>query len=661
MSDKIRWGILSTGAIAQTFARGVQASQTGQLVAVGSRSAESANKFGETFGIAATHRHNSYEALLADKDVQAIYVAPPHPFHAEWTIKAIEAGKHVLCEKPFALNAAEAMAMIEAATRHGVFLMEAFMYRCHPQTAKLLELLRAKVIGEVRVIQATFSFHVGFNPTSRIFNNALAGGGIMDVGCYPVSMARLVAGSEPLAVTGTAHLGQTGVDEWAIASLKFPGGVLAQLATGVGLNQENVVRIFGSDGRITLPNPWQADRQNPQPGKITVQTKAGTEELVVPATVTAFASEADVVGRAILAGQQEPPAPAMTWADTLGNIRTLDQWREAVGLVYEAEKPANYAHTVTRRPLAVKPPITMKYGEVAGVGKPISRLIMGCDNQRTIAHTSVMCDDFFERGGNCFDTAFVYGGGSMEKLLGQWVKNRGVRNETVIIAKGAHTPHCDPASITRQLRESLDRLQTDYADIYFMHRDNTDIPVGEFVDVLNEHLQAGRIRTFGGSNWSLDRVAAANRYAKRKGLTGFGAVSNNFSLARMVQPVWDGCVAASDADSRQWLKKTQLPLFAWSSQARGFFTLGDPNYTADKSLVECWYSEDNFQRQARVKELAAKRKVTPIQIALAYVLNQPFPTFALIGPRQLSETRTTWPGLEIELSRKEMKWLNLEV
>jgi predicted dehydrogenase/aryl-alcohol dehydrogenase-like predicted oxidoreductase len=656
MSDKIRWGILSTGAIAQTFARGLQASETGQLVAVGSRSAESANKFGEQFAIASAHRHTSYEALLADKDVQAVYIAPPHPYHAEWTIKAIEAGKHVLCEKPFALNQSEAMAMIEAAQRQGVFLMEAFMYRCHPQTAKLLELLRAKAIGEVRVIQATFSFQAGFNPNSRIFNNALAGGGIMDVGCYPVSMARLIAGTEPVQVTGTAHLGQTGVDEWAIASLKFPGGILAQLATGVALNQENVVRIFGSDGRITLPNPWVSNRQAAEPGKIIVQTKAGTQEIVVEAKWTSFTYEADAVGRAILAGKQEGPTPAMTWADTLGNIQTLDQWRAAVGLTYEAEKPANYTHTVTRRPLAVKQPVTMKYANVDGVEKPVSRLVMGCDNQRTIAHLSVMADDFFERGGNCFDTAYVYGGGTMEKLLGQWIKNRGIRKDVVVIAKGAHTPQCDPVSLTKQLHESLSRLQTDYADIYFMHRDNTDIPVGEFVDVLNEHHKAGRIRAFGGSNWTTERVAAANRYAKRKGLTGFAAVSNNFSLARMVQPVWDGCISADAV----WHKRTQVPLFAWSSQARGFFTVGDPAYTTDKSLVECWYSDDNFQRQARVKELAAKRKVTPIQIALAYVLNQPFPTFALVGPRQLAETRTTWPGLALELSRKEMKWLNLE-
>src|SRR5450432_736684 len=131
MTDKLTWGILGTGSIANTFARGLTTSETGELLAVGSRTQAAADAFGETWDIA--HRHGTYEALLADNDVQAIYISTPHPMHAEWAIKAAEAGKHVLCEKPIALNAAEAMAIIEAARQNNVFLMEAFMYRCHPQ------------------------------------------------------------------------------------------------------------------------------------------------------------------------------------------------------------------------------------------------------------------------------------------------------------------------------------------------------------------------------------------------------------------------------------------------------------------------------------------------------------------------------------------------
>src|SRR5207247_9858106 len=164
-----------------------------------------------------------------------------------------------------------------------------------------------------------------------------------------------------------------------------------------------------------------------------------------------------------------------------------------------------------------------------------------------------------------------------------------------------------------------------------------------------------------GSNWTLPRVDAANDYAKKNGKTRFAAVINNFSLARLVAAPWPGCISASDAESRAWLARTQIPVLAWSSQARGFFLPGKaaPDKTDDPELVRCWYSDDNFQRLARVNELAKKRNVLPINIALAYVLHQPFPTFALIGPRQLTETRTSCKGLEIELTPEEVAWLDL--
>jgi aryl-alcohol dehydrogenase-like predicted oxidoreductase len=245
--------------------------------------------------------------------------------------------------------------------------------------------------------------------------------------------------------------------------------------------------------------------------------------------------------------------------------------------------------------------------------------------------------------------------------LGEWIKTRNIRSEVVILDKGAHTPFCDPENLTKQFLTSLERLQTDYVDMYMMHRDNTDIPVSEFIDVLNEHRSAGRMRAFGASNWSFLRVQEANEYARSKGLEGFSAVSNNFSLARMVAPPWAGCISASDRVSRAWLTETQMPLMPWSSQARGFFTgRAHPDDRSDEELVRCWYSDDNFQRLERVNAMAKERGVLPINIALAYVLNQPFPTFPLIGPRQLSETRTSFPALEIELSPEEVRWLNLE-
>jgi predicted dehydrogenase len=179
--NSLSWGILGTGRIAGIFAKQLSQSKTGKLAAVGSRSQSSADKF------AAEHRvpraHATYEALLADSQVQAVYITTPHPLHAKWCLKAAAAGKHILCEKPLTLNHTEAVAVVAAARKHNVFLMEAFMYRCHPQIAKLIELLRKKVIGEVRVIHASFGFHRDFNPEVRLFKNALGGGGILDVGC----------------------------------------------------------------------------------------------------------------------------------------------------------------------------------------------------------------------------------------------------------------------------------------------------------------------------------------------------------------------------------------------------------------------------------------------------------------------------------------------
>ncbi len=303
----------------------------------------------------------------------------------------------------------------------------------------------------------------------------------------------------------------------------------------------------------------------------------------------------------------------------------------------------------------------MNHANIPHLEKPVSRLVMGVDNQTELEPAGVVFDDFVARGGNCFDTAFVYGAGVCETVFGRWLTARGLRESVVIIGKGGHTPYCNPDDISKQLLTSLERLQTDYVDIYMMHRDNLELPVSAFVDVLNVHARAGRIKTFGGSNWSVERVQEANDYAKSKGLQGFSVVSNNFSLARMVDPPWAGCISASDADSRAWLTQNQITLLPWSSQARGFFVRGNPDFLEDEELVRCWYSSDNFQRLERAKELAHENDCDPIQIALAYVLWQPFPTIPLIGPRNITETASSFKALELELTPLEVKWLNLEL
>jgi aryl-alcohol dehydrogenase-like predicted oxidoreductase len=179
--------------------------------------------------------------------------------------------------------------------------------------------------------------------------------------------------------------------------------------------------------------------------------------------------------------------------------------------------------------------------------------------------------------------------------------------------------------------------------------------------VLNEHQRAGRFKIFGASNWTLPRMDQANEYARKHNLSPISVVSNQLSLARMVEAPWQDCLSASDPASRAWLTRTQTPLLAWSSQARGFFRpRTTPEYRNDPELVRCWYSEDNFQRLERARQLAQQLGVEAIHIALAYVLHQPFPTFTLIGPRLLNELRSSLASLPVKLSQEQLRWLNLE-
>jgi predicted dehydrogenase len=339
----LRWGILSTGRIAAVFAQGVAVSGNGRVVAVGSRTQEAAGNFAAQHGIA--RAHGSYEALLADPEVEAVYIATPHPQHAEWVVKAAEAGKHILCEKPLGLNHAEGVRMVQAAREHGVVLMEAFMYRCHPQTAKIVELIRSGALGTVGLVQATFSFKSDYDPASRLWANAAGGGGILDVGCYAVSMARLVAGAatgqaflDPFAVSGAGVLHpESGVDVYAAATLAFANNVVAQVSAGVGLNQDNVVRIYGSAGWLLVPSPWVINREGGVSKIILHRAGESIPEEIVIEAGPLYALEADAFASAVRAGLRD--VPEMSTADTLGNLATLDRWRAVIGLVYEVEKP----------------------------------------------------------------------------------------------------------------------------------------------------------------------------------------------------------------------------------------------------------------------------------------------------------------------------------
>ena len=665
----LNWGILATGRIAHALAGAITTTPGNHLAAVASRNITQAKALAAQYG--GITAHGSYDALLADPTVDVIYVATPHPLHAEWTIKALSAGKNVLCEKPLGVNAAEVMAMTHAAGRQQRFLMEAFMYRCHPQTRIVQELIASGAIGEIRHISANFGYQTSVDVESRLFANSLGGGGILDVGCYPVSLARLLLNEEPSTVKAHGHLGSTGVDEWTTALLGFSNGVSAQVGTGIRIGLDNSARISGSKGHIQLPNPWlPADPDGQWRFEL---ASSGRTEQISGTSKPLYVLEVEAVAQAIANGRLE--SPAMTWQDSLGNARVLDAWRAEIGLEYQQEQPATHRGPLValRNPVAADVPMTR--GPVKGLAQDMAHLVMGCDNQPNASHAAVMWDHYFDRGGNAFDTAFVYGNGSMEKLLGHWHRQRNTRSGMVIIGKGAHTPHCFPDQIGPQLDVSLERLQTDYVDVYFLHRDNTDIPVGEFVDALNAEVARGRIRVFGGSNWTLPRVQAVNAYARANGKQGFSAVSNNLSLARMVTPIWPGVESSWDPAFRSYLKDSGTALMPWSSQARGFFTpwvdavLAEQGQRAGAGtrveptideLQRTWFAEDNFERRRRAFSLANSLGANAINIALAYVLRQAFPVFALIGPRTLSELDSCITALALKLTATQIAWLNLE-
>ncbi|NKJ39712.1 aldo/keto reductase [Rhizobium sp. SG570] len=659
----IRWGIIGPGRIAQTFADGIAHSRSGKLVAIASRNPDKPG-LGDNFPGARIV--SGYEALLADKDIDAVYIATPHTGHAEWAIKAIRAGKHVLVEKPIALSAYDAEAIYYEAKKAGVFAGEAFMYRVHPQTAKLIELVKSGAIGELRIIRSSFGFNMGtVKPEHRLFANETAGGGILDVGGYPVSMARLIAGAadgkpflDPDKVSGVAHLGQTGVDEWASAVLKFPTNVIAEVSCSIMANQDNTLRIIGSEGRIEVADFWFASGHKGGVGKIELIKGGETQTIEVKEERWLYSFEVDAAGDAIRAGHKEFAYPGIGWADSIGNLRVLDQWRASIGLEYEVEKATHRTKNIAGAAVTKGNGIPKR--DIPGITKPASTVMLGFEFFPNFAAASLTLDAFYEAGGNAFDTAYVYGGGKTESIFGDWHTSRKVpREEIVLIGKGAHSPLCYPDMISKQLDQSLNRLKTDYVDIYFMHRDNTAVPVGEFVDAMDAEAKAGRIRgIFGGSNWTRARFDEAIAYAEKNGKTAPAALSNNFSLAEMLDPIWAGCVAASDDEWKAWLNAKQIPNFAWSSQGRGFFTdRAGRDKRNDEELVRVWYSDRNFGRRDRAIELAQKLGRNPIHIALAYVIAQPFPVIPLIGPRTIAELEDSLSALDIKLTPEQVKWL----
>jgi aryl-alcohol dehydrogenase-like predicted oxidoreductase len=319
----------------------------------------------------------------------------------------------------------------------------------------------------------------------------------------------------------------------------------------------------------------------------------------------------------------------------------------------------------------------MQYGEIPGVNKPVARVIQGSTmigGDLDEAQSFALLDQVYELGCNTIDTAHVYCGGDSERIIGRWMQARGLRDQIVIITKGAaHSEdrrRMTPFDIASDLYDSLARLQTDYIDLYLLHRDDPDVSVEPIIDALNEYLQAGRFHAFGGSNWSHQRIEAANTYAKANGLQPLVASSPQYSLAESLDEPWALCISISGADrasAREWYEKTHMPVLAWSPLASGFFSgrfrrdnlhlFGEREW--DEVAVRTYASEENFQRLDRAAILAKEKELTAAQIALAYVMNQPMNLFAVVGPHSGEKFKANIEASEVRLTSKEMGWLDL--
>jgi len=256
MTNKIlNWGLLSTARINRALIPPLQVSKRNHLLAVASRSQETADAYAKEKKI--TRAYGSYEALLADPEIDVIYNPLPNHLHAEWTIKAVEAGKHVLCEKPLALTVEEVDAIQSAARKHGRVVAEAFMYRHHPQTLKVQELVKNGSIGSLKLIRGSFSFILSREEDIRLLDPAMGGGSIWDVGCYPISYARTVVGENPLEVFGWQVTGKTGIDETFVGQLRFAGDVHAQFDSSFVIPFHSFMEIVGSEGTLSIPTPFK--------------------------------------------------------------------------------------------------------------------------------------------------------------------------------------------------------------------------------------------------------------------------------------------------------------------------------------------------------------------------------------------------------------------
>jgi predicted dehydrogenase len=326
MADVTRWGIMGTGNIASQFARGLKPLSECELVAVGSRSKAKAEAFSQQFDV--PRAHGSYESLVSDPDVDAIYISTPHPYHCDNTLLCLNEGKAVLCEKPFAINVLEAERMISAAKQNSCFLMEAMWTRFFPAIEKMRELIAEGAIGEVRLVKADFCFASPFDPQSRVFKLELAGGSLMDVGVYPIALASMVFDQEPKEAISMVNLGSTGVDEQASIMLGYESGSQAVLTCGIRLAAPLDAYIIGTKGLIHLP-------EFSHPTSLTLETPDQQETLSFDLLGNGYGYEALEVHRQLQQGRLESDRWPLEQSRRIMHL--LDSLRAQWGLKYPME------------------------------------------------------------------------------------------------------------------------------------------------------------------------------------------------------------------------------------------------------------------------------------------------------------------------------------
>ena len=693
VAANVRWGILGPGSIARVFATAVDALDGHEVVATGSRDPGRALVFNAERGYVDAEV-GTYRDLVRSEAVDAVYVASPHHAHLEHAALALRHGKAVLCEKPLCVNASEARRLCAVARECGRPLLEAMWTRFLPATRQAAEWVGNGVIGEPSRVVSSFGFHTEFDPDHRLYNPELAGGSLLDIGCYTLSLASLVFGER---VTGggipviqvRSELAPSGVDRHCDVVLRFGDGAEAHLVSSISRSTSSTAVIQGGKGRIVIPEFWRAQQ---------VRLECEAKEVAAlesPFHCNGYEYQALEMGRMIREGDLE--SPLLPHAESIGLLELMDEIRRRMGVRYPFEPSigvtAGTHRAMTYRPFAaplgarVFRPAAAEGGQedAPAAGRLLSdepalylsRLVLGTmildgDAPASRDAADALLDAAFENGICAVDTGHVYGGGASERAVGAWLERRGLADEVFVLSKGCHPdaegPRVSPEALARDLGESLDRLRLPAVDLYMLHRDDPAVPVGEMVDAFAEHLAAGRLGAYGFSNWTRARIEEACDYAEANGRPLPAASSPNFSLADQVRDPWGGGCATltgeAAAGDRDWHRGTGMAIFAWSSLARGLFSgrvtrralAADPGLV-DEACRTAYVHDVNLARLERVIEFAEAGGASVPQIALAWVLAQDLPLHAIVGAATEAEIEDLVAAAALTLTGEEQRWL----